>query len=73
MDIQNTKKIILKKPEFFINWSMYITFVSKIEKPFIKEKRNKVIIIKNNLFLGDSIILVSDNSPIKKIKIAYSK
>ena len=32
---------------------MYITFVSKIEKSLIKEKRNKVIIIKNNLFLGD--------------------
>ena len=53
MDIQNTKKIILKKLEFFINWSMYITFVSKIEKSLIKEKRNNVIIIKDNLFLGD--------------------
>ena len=52
MDIQNTKNNF-KKLEFFINWSMYTTSVSKIEKSFIKEKRNKVIIIKDNLFLGD--------------------
>jgi hypothetical protein len=72
IDKQNTKKIVVNKFENFNNWSTYKIFVLEIEKFSITENKLMTIIIKDNLCLGDCTILVSDSSPIKKIRIAYS-